>query len=146
MKVMSSKLHNFLHSVLNIYILCILQLVTHCNSVIFQTITAGSGSLFEMVAKRPAYMTPPRRTPVDKLLENYSGNYIYYFCLALSRGVMKTVLFGAVTRFNVYRVTRKVTEATKVNSLKLFSWQNWCALSRVRCVKMARIWWLQLVK
>ncbi|XP_063682985.1 cysteine protease ATG4B-like [Bolinopsis microptera] len=40
-----------------------------------ETIAAGSGALFEMVATRPSYMTPPRRTPIDKLLENYTAEY-----------------------------------------------------------------------
>lgn len=39
------------------------------------TVTSGTGSLFEMVETRPAYMTPPRRTPVDKLPENYTAEY-----------------------------------------------------------------------
>ena len=41
-----------------------------------QTVTQGIGSLFEMVEKRPAYMTPPSRTPAE-IPENYTGLQIY---------------------------------------------------------------------
>jgi len=46
-----------------------------CQKLQEVSIAAGSGALFEMVATRPSYMTPPRRTPIDKLLENYTAEY-----------------------------------------------------------------------